>query len=181
MPQVTELTVTVGGTESMGNYNNARYELSQTVRLEPGDELEQVRHSVTQELQTQLCKLFNHALQENGLSPQFGVEPFFVVGCSTKREFILIASEDEFRAVEHDINLPLRDYVCTEAFINRRIKCLHPHYRENWPVFDLRQEGQRDALIRFLETPPTPTAEDEPHYIPIDYSDYGDSPEDDEE
>lgn len=152
MAEITEIRISVGGTESTGNYSNVRLDISQTIQLAPGDDPAAVQAAATEQLQLDLLKLFNKALQERGENAKFPVEPFFQVIVNWRYGFIAILPKP-IPAPYQDL-LKLRGgtvYTRTAALVPACVDELNQQRTEPYALFDLREEGASvEALKNFI-------------------------------
>lgn len=153
MSEITEIRISVGGTESTGNYSNVRLDISQTIQLAPGDDPAAVQAAATERLQLELYKFFNKALQERGENPKYPVEPFFQVFANWRYGFIAILPEpmparyrDLFKFSGNG-----SPYIRTAAFIEACVSEINQGRTEPYALFDLREEGASvEALKNFI-------------------------------
>lgn len=140
--KITEITITVGGTESAGNYSNVRLDISQTIQIAPGDDPAAVQAAALERLENELSRLFNKALQERGQDARFPVEPFFMLVANWRYWFIAILPKPI--PDQHQDLLKVRGnsfYVRTAAFIDVCVSSINEGKTEPYALFDLREEG----------------------------------------
>lgn len=152
MSEITEIRISVGGTESTGNYSNVRLDISQTIQLAPGDDPAAVQAAATEQLQLDLLKLFNKALQERRQDAKYPVEPLFIVLFNWRLNFIAILPNLPQNPVLKVILDMGSNSQCirTEGFISVCVDQINEGFDSPFTVFDLRNGGSVQPLLDFV-------------------------------
>lgn len=127
--RITEISIKLGCTLSLGDYNNVRPEVGGRAVIEPFDEADEAFAELAAFLEERLAKIADDELERAGLEPRYA-QDLYKVYCSDLRQCVVVAragielpqestwrDKDEWRRASRDLPSRMRYNTAHDAAI----------------------------------------------------------------